>query len=68
MAGAIIVGIGPGTGTSVARKFGTAGMPVGLIARSDATVEAATATLAAAGVTTVSAVPTPSGKTSPRPH
>jgi len=56
MAGAIIVGIGPGIGTSVARKFGTAGMPVGLIARSDATIEAAAATLAAARVTTVSTV------------
>jgi NAD(P)-dependent dehydrogenase (short-subunit alcohol dehydrogenase family) len=62
MAGAIIVGIGPGIGTSVARKFGTAGMPVGLIARSGATIEADAATLAAARITAVSAIADAAGE------
>ena len=50
MAGVVIVGAGPGIGTSVARRFGTAGLPVGLIARSAASIDTARATLAAAGV------------------
>ena len=33
MAGAVIVGAGPGIGTSVARRFAAAGLPLGLIAR-----------------------------------
>lgn len=53
MAGLLIVGTGPGIATSVARRFGGAGMPVGLIARSPESVETARAALAEAGVTTV---------------
>jgi short-subunit dehydrogenase len=53
MAGAVIIGAGPGIGTSVARRFATAGMPVGLIARTAASVDAARAAVVAAvpGVT-----------------
>lgn len=51
MAGAvIIIGAGPGIGTSVARRFAATGMPVGLIARTAATVDAACAAMAATGV------------------
>jgi NAD(P)-dependent dehydrogenase (short-subunit alcohol dehydrogenase family) len=56
MAGVVIVGAGPGIGTSVARRFGTAGLPVGLIARSAASIGTARATLAAAGVEAVGAI------------
>jgi NAD(P)-dependent dehydrogenase (short-subunit alcohol dehydrogenase family) len=56
MAGAVIVGTGPGLGTSVARRFGVAGMRVGLIARSAASIDAARAELDTAGVTSVSAI------------
>ena len=56
MAGAVIVGAGPGLGTSVARRFGAAGMRVGLIARSAATIGAARSALDAAGVTSVPAI------------
>ena len=49
MAGAVIIGAGPGIGTSVARRFAAAGMPVGLISRTAATVDAARAAVAAAG-------------------
>ena len=51
MAGAVIIGAGPGIGTSVARRFAAAGMPVGLISRTAASVDAARAAVAAAGVT-----------------
>jgi NAD(P)-dependent dehydrogenase (short-subunit alcohol dehydrogenase family) len=53
MAGLIVVGTGPGISTSVARRFGLAGMPVGLIARSPGSVAAARAALAEAGVRSV---------------
>ena len=56
MAGAVIIGAGPGIGTSVARRFAAAGMPVGLISRTAATVDAARAAVAAAGVTAAGAV------------
>jgi len=56
MAGAVIVGTGPGIGTSVARRFGAAGMQVGLIARSAASIAAVRAELDAAGVTSVPAI------------
>ena len=55
MAGVVIVGAGPGIGTSVARRFGTAGLPVGLIARSAASIDTTRTTLAAAGVEAVGA-------------
>src|SRR5687767_13485325 len=54
MAGLLIVGTGPGIATSVARRFGVTGMRVGLIARSRASIDAAVATLAEAGVEDVS--------------
>ena len=55
MAGAVIIGAGPGIGTSVARRFAAAGMPVGLVARTAATLDAARAAVAAADVTVAGA-------------
>ena len=55
MAGAVIIGAGPGIGTAVARRFAAAGLPLGLIARTAATVDAARAAVAATGVTVVGA-------------
>lgn len=53
MAAVIIIGTGPGIGTSVARRFGTAGLRVGLVARAQASIAATRAALAAAGVEAV---------------
>jgi NAD(P)-dependent dehydrogenase (short-subunit alcohol dehydrogenase family) len=50
MGAAVIIGAGPGLGAAVARRFGTAGLPVGLIARGQPTVDATLAALAAAGI------------------
>ena len=50
MAGVVIVGAGPGIATSVARRFAAAGMPVGLVARTEASIDATRQALAAAGV------------------
>ena len=50
MAGVVIVGAGPGIGMSVARRFAAAGMPVGLIARTAASIDATSEALAAPGV------------------
>src|SRR2546421_54987 len=50
MAGAVIVGAGPGIGMSVARRFAAAGMPVGLVARTAASIDATRQALAATGV------------------
>jgi NAD(P)-dependent dehydrogenase (short-subunit alcohol dehydrogenase family) len=41
MPGLIIVGVGPGIGVSVARRFAREGFSIGVIARSQATVDAA---------------------------
>jgi NAD(P)-dependent dehydrogenase (short-subunit alcohol dehydrogenase family) len=52
--GAIVIGVGPGLGTSVARRVAREGLPVGMIARSEKTVDAALSALAdfdALGVT-----------------
>jgi NAD(P)-dependent dehydrogenase (short-subunit alcohol dehydrogenase family) len=46
MPGAIVIGAGPGIGTSVARRFARAGLPVSVLARSPATVDGALAALA----------------------
>jgi NAD(P)-dependent dehydrogenase (short-subunit alcohol dehydrogenase family) len=46
MPGAIVIGAGPGIGTSVARRFAGAGLPVSVLARSRATVDGALAALA----------------------
>ena len=40
MPGAIVIGAGPGIGTSVARRFAREGLPVAVLARSRATVDA----------------------------
>jgi NAD(P)-dependent dehydrogenase (short-subunit alcohol dehydrogenase family) len=47
MAGIVIIGAGPGIGASVARRFGRAGLQVGLVARSQPSLDRARA---AAGV------------------
>lgn len=39
MSGALIIGAGPGMGRSIARRFAREGLPIGLVARSAATVE-----------------------------
>jgi NAD(P)-dependent dehydrogenase (short-subunit alcohol dehydrogenase family) len=52
--GAIVIGVGPGLGTSVALRVAREGLPVGMIARSEKTVDAALSALAdfdALGVT-----------------
>jgi short-subunit dehydrogenase len=54
MTGIVIVGAGPGIATSVAARFGSEGMPVSLVARSEQTLQAAHATLGNAGVDQVS--------------
>jgi NADP-dependent 3-hydroxy acid dehydrogenase YdfG len=55
MSGAFIIGAGPGIGMSVARRFAAAGMPVGLIARTAASIGGTRAAVAAAGVTVAGA-------------
>jgi NAD(P)-dependent dehydrogenase (short-subunit alcohol dehydrogenase family) len=45
MAGAVVVGAGPGIGRSVARRFAREGMPVTVIARSRGTVDAVAASV-----------------------
>ena len=52
MAGAVVLGVGPGIGTSVARAFARDGLPIGLVARSRATVDAARRALPDPGVPT----------------
>ena len=46
MPGAIVIGAGPGIGTSVARRLSRGGLPVAVLARSSATVEGALEALA----------------------
>lgn len=50
MSGVIVIGAGPGIGLSVAKRFGRAGMPVTVIARTGNTVDAAVSALRSAGV------------------
>ena len=45
MAGAVVIGAGPGLGRSIARRFAREGMPVALLARRQETVDATAATL-----------------------
>ena len=45
MPGAIVIGAGPGIGTSVAQRFAREGLPVSVLARSRPTVDAALAAL-----------------------
>lgn len=44
-----VIGVGPGIGTAVGRRFAAAEMPLGLVARTQATLERARATLTEAG-------------------
>ena len=50
MAGAVIIGAGAGIGASVARRFGRAGLRVGLVARAQSSLDQARAALAATGI------------------
>jgi short-subunit dehydrogenase len=50
---AVVIGAGPGIGAAVARRFATQGVPVALIARRTATVQAVQRTLDRYGVATV---------------
>jgi NAD(P)-dependent dehydrogenase (short-subunit alcohol dehydrogenase family) len=52
MSGAVVIGVGPGIGTSVARAFAREGHPVGLIARSGSTLATARGALPEPGVPT----------------
>ena len=45
MPGAVIIGVGPGIGLSVARRFARSGMPVSVIARTRGAIDAAAETL-----------------------
>ncbi|QYN31850.1 SDR family NAD(P)-dependent oxidoreductase [Pseudonocardia sp. DSM 110487] len=50
MAGAVVLGAGPGTGRAIANRFARGGMPVTVVARSRATVDAVAGSVAASGV------------------
>lgn len=47
MSGLIVIGAGPGIGASVARRFAREGLPIGVVARSRATVASTLSTLPA---------------------
>ncbi|WBB61088.1 SDR family oxidoreductase [Streptomyces sp. WMMC500] len=49
MAGAVVVGAGPGIGAAVARRFAREGLPVTLVARSEPSLTGVAAGVAAAG-------------------
>ncbi|MFF0728514.1 SDR family NAD(P)-dependent oxidoreductase [Streptomyces sp. NPDC004134] len=49
MAGAVVIGAGPGIGAAVARRFAREGLPVALVARSERTLAPIAAAVAAAG-------------------
>lgn len=53
MSGAVIIGAGPGIGRSVARRFAREGLPIALVARRAATVEAVAEGVAPFGVPVV---------------
>jgi NAD(P)-dependent dehydrogenase (short-subunit alcohol dehydrogenase family) len=53
MPSAIVIGAGPGIGTSVAQRLAREGLPVGVLARSPATVAAALTALGGLGTETV---------------
>ena len=55
MAGVVVVGVGPGIGLAVARRFVREGMSAGLVARSESTVKAAAGELGSADVLPVTA-------------
>ena len=49
MAGAVVLGAGTGTGRAIANRFARGGMPVTVVARSRATVDAVAGSVAASG-------------------
>ncbi|MGK5554727.1 SDR family NAD(P)-dependent oxidoreductase [Actinomadura kijaniata] len=53
MSGVVVIGAGPGIGRSVALRFAREGLPVAVVARRTATVEAVAAEVAALGVRAV---------------
>ncbi|WP_405794575.1 SDR family NAD(P)-dependent oxidoreductase [Streptomyces sp. NBC_01506] len=53
MSGAVIIGVGPGTGRAVARRFAREGLPVALVARREETLRAAAGAIADTGVRVV---------------
>ncbi|MFF2775376.1 SDR family NAD(P)-dependent oxidoreductase [Streptomyces sp. NPDC058052] len=53
MAGALVIGAGPGIGQAVARRFAREGLPVALVARTEKTVTEAAAALGPLGVRAV---------------
>jgi NAD(P)-dependent dehydrogenase (short-subunit alcohol dehydrogenase family) len=53
MPGAVVIGAGPGIGRSVARRFAREGLPVALLARTRATVDAVAREVEALGVPVV---------------
>jgi len=55
MNGAFVIGAGPGLGTSIALRFGSTGMPIGLIARSHSSINTVRLALDSAGIESVSA-------------
>ncbi|MEV5960715.1 SDR family NAD(P)-dependent oxidoreductase [Kribbella sp. NPDC051952] len=55
MAGFIVIGVGPGIGVAVAKRFAREGMPAGLIARSEQTLKGAVDALGGAEVVAVNA-------------
>ncbi|RFU40533.1 SDR family NAD(P)-dependent oxidoreductase [Actinomadura logoneensis] len=50
MSGVVIIGVGPGVGQAVARRFAAEGLPVALLARGAETVRTAAEALASSGV------------------
>ncbi|GAA3145224.1 SDR family NAD(P)-dependent oxidoreductase [Planomonospora alba] len=55
MPGAVVIGVGPGIGRAVARRFAREGLPIGLIARSDRSLRLTAEALAPSGVPVVTA-------------
>jgi NAD(P)-dependent dehydrogenase (short-subunit alcohol dehydrogenase family) len=53
MSGAVIIGVGPGIGRSVALRFAREGLPVVLVARSEAVLRSVAGEVEAAGATAV---------------
>jgi len=56
MSGAVVIGAGPGIGKSVAHRFAREGLPIAVVARTMATVEAVAEHLAPTGVRIVSLI------------
>ncbi|WP_185844767.1 SDR family NAD(P)-dependent oxidoreductase [Nonomuraea sp. WAC 01424] len=56
VSGVVIIGVGPGIGQAVARRFAAEGLPVGLIARSTTSVDAAVTALSTYGVPVATAL------------